>query len=191
MIHKDFLLAARFSYFAFIRSCEKIIIYTFFVSKEYPMGLFSQSCPLEKSHVEIYGIPSPRKWKKEDCLICSYSEQGKCVYKQRAGNPVQMRKRGYPALAKKSLMNKVAAERTSSEKEAVKQAGYSPAQEQEYWAISREYDARWESASPDQRPEILDSLDQFKVYLESGLSPAHAYDKAKEWMLKRAEFKGK
>ena len=153
------------------------------------MGLFSKSCPLEKSHVEIYGIHSPRKWKKEDCFTCSYSEGGKCVYKQKTPIHGQVRKRGYPALVKKSLMNKPAAERGPSEKEAVKKAGFSLNQEEEYWKISRELDARWETASAEEKQEILDSLDQMKVYLESGLSPSQAQEKVQEWLRKRAEFK--
>ncbi len=153
------------------------------------MGLFSKSCPLEKSHIEIYGIHSPRKWKKEDCLICSYSQNGKCVYKQNTLSQDQLRKRGYPALVKKSLLHKPTAERGTAEKEAVKQTGYNLEQEEAYWKISREIDAKWETASAEQQQEILDSLDQFKVYLESGLSPSQAYEKAQEWLQKRAEFR--
>ncbi len=153
------------------------------------MGLFSKSCPLEKSHIEIYGIHSPRKWKKEDCLICSYSQNGKCAYKRKTPNQDQLHKRGYPALIKKSLLPKAAAERGTAEKDAVKQAGYNQEEEETYWKISREIDAKWEKASLEQQQEILDGLDQFKVYLESGLNPSQAYEKAQDWLQKRAEFR--
>ncbi len=153
------------------------------------MGLFSRSCPLEKAHIEIYGIHSPRKWKKEDCLICSYYQERKCAYNPKTASPGQLRKRGYPALVKKSLLPKPAAERGTAEKEAVKQAGYSLEQEETYWKISREIDAKWVTASPEQQQEILDGLDQFKVYLESGLSTSQAYEKAQDWLQKRSEFR--
>jgi hypothetical protein len=153
------------------------------------MGLFSQSCPLEKSHLEIYGIPSPRKWKKADCIECTYTVEGRCNYKQITARHEQMRVRGRPALAKRLHMPDPPETRVQAEKEALESAGFSPSERESYWEVSREYDAQWEKASTAERREILDSLDQWKVHLEAGLAPREAFDKAQEWLKQRAAFK--
>jgi hypothetical protein len=153
------------------------------------MGLFGQSCPLEKGHLPIYGVHSPRKWKKEDCKACEYQQDNKCVYKQVAAKLQSSAKYGYPALIKKSLMGKPAAQREQSEKEALKKAGFSQEYQTEYWTISHEYDIQWEAASEDQKREILDSLGQWKVHLEESLSPRQAHLKVQEWLRQRDEFR--
>ncbi|MBN1189522.1 MAG: hypothetical protein JXA46_07210 [Dehalococcoidales bacterium] len=153
------------------------------------MGLFGKSCPLEKSHIAVYGVHSPRKWKKEDCQTCEYYQDNTCSYKKTVVKIQASGKRGYPALVKKSMMDKPAEIRERSEKEAVLKGGYSPDEQKEYWAISREYDLLWNDSSPQQREDILDSLDQWKIYLESGSGPAQAHEKVKEWLKQREEFR--
>ena len=153
------------------------------------MGLFGQSCPLEKSHIAVYGVHSPRKWKKEDCQVCEYLIENKCTYKQVIVKVQASAKYGYPALIKKSMMDKPAAQREQSEKDAVKKAGFSPDQQQEYWLISREYDLQWSGSSEEQKRDLLESLGQWKVYLEEGSSPQQAHQKVKEWLRQREEFR--
>jgi hypothetical protein len=153
------------------------------------MGLFSQSCPLEKSHIAVYGIHSPKVWKKEDCLVCEYVNAGKCNYKQIMSQHEKLVKRGYPALVKKSLMDKPAEAREKSEKEAVKQAGFSAGEQADYWTVSKDYDRLWEGSPAESRQEILDGLGQWRVYLEKGYGPTQANDKVKEWLRARAEFR--
>ena len=153
------------------------------------MGLFSKSCPLEKSYIKVYGVHSPRKWKKEDCPACPSFQDGKCNYKEFSSRHQQSSKRGLPVLAKKSLMSQPAAIRAQSEMEAVNKAGFNAAERGEYLAISQQYDKLWEESSPENRAEILDSLDQWKVNLEAGLGPAEAHAKAREWLKNRADFK--
>jgi hypothetical protein len=155
------------------------------------MGLFSKSCPLEKSHIAVYGVHSPRKWKKEDCLICEYQQDNKCTYQQVKAKAEVSSQRGYPALVKKSLMDKPAAIREQSEKEAVNKAGFSPDQQKEYWTISREYDGLWNKASAEQKQDILDSLSQWKVYLEEGSGPKEAQGKVQGWLRQREEFRSR
>jgi hypothetical protein len=153
------------------------------------MGLFSKSCPLEQSHIKIYGVHSPHKWKKEDCLICEYQENSKCNYKQVISKIEDYSKRGYPVLVKKSMMDKPAAMREQFEQEALKKAGFSPADQKDYWVISREYDNLWNQASIEQKRDTLDILGQWKVYLEEGLGPVQAQEKVKEWLRLREEFR--
>ena len=153
------------------------------------MRLFGKSCPLEKSHLQVYGVHSPKKWKKEDCLKCEYYENSKCIYKQVIIKAKDSSRRGYPALVKKSSMEKPPAAREQSEKDAVKKAGFSPDEQIEYWTVSREYDRIWDKTSTEQRSEILESLGQWKVYIEHGLGPAKAQDKVKEWLREREEFR--
>jgi hypothetical protein len=45
--------------------------------------------------------------------------------------------------------------------------------------------------SQEKRMEILDSLDQWRVNLEKGDSPARAQQKVSEWLRQRAEFKAR
>ena len=153
------------------------------------MGLFGRSCPLEKSHLEVYGIHSPRKWKKEDCLECEYSRDGKCEYKQITARRQDYLKRGLPVLRKKAAMDQPLSVRQESEQEALKQAGFSSAELQEYRTVSEEYDRLWETASAEQKTEILDSLGQWKVYLEKGDSPLKAQEKVKAWLQERVRFR--
>jgi hypothetical protein len=153
------------------------------------MGLFSKSCPLEKSHLAVYGVHSPRKWRKEDCQTCQYQQDNKCSYKLEITKIEQAKKLGYPAFIKKSMMDKAAAERQKAEKEALQKAGFSPDQQSEYWEISQEYERLWTESVPEKRADILDSLAQWKVYLEQGSSPGQAQEKVKEWLRQREEFR--
>ena len=153
------------------------------------MGLFSKSCPLEKSHLVVFGVHSPRKWKKEDCLTCEYQQNDKCNYKLVIVKTEGSLKRGNPALVKKAMMDKQADIREQSEKEAVKRAGFSPDEQRDYWTISQEYDRLWNEASSEQRQDILDCLGQWKVYLENGINPIQAQSNVKEWFRQREEFR--
>ena len=153
------------------------------------MGLFSKSCPLEKSHLVVYGVHSPRKWKKEDCQTCEYQHDDKCNYKLVIVKTEVSSKRGNPALVKKSMMDKPVDVREQSEKDAVKRAGFNPDEQGDYWTISREYDRLWNEASSEKRQDILDCLGQWKVYLENGLNPLQAQEKVKEWLRQREEFR--
>lgn len=153
------------------------------------MGLFGRSCPLEKSYIKVYGIHPPRKWKKEDCLECEFSRDGKCDYKKMMSRREQLNKRGSPALVKKTAMDQAVTMREKSEQEALKHSGFSSDEVKEYWEVSREYDRLWESSSPNEKQEILDSLGQWKVYLENGDSPLQADEKVKIWLKERARFR--
>jgi hypothetical protein len=154
------------------------------------VGLFGKSCPLEISYIKIYGIHSPRKWKKDDCLVCEFFQDSKCHYDSGSSRQQVFTNRGRPALVKKSTMDRPAEARKKSETESVNKAGFSAAELQEYWAVSKEYDELWTESSEEDRREILDRLDQWKVNLEKGLSPFQANEEVKEWLRKRAEFKG-
>jgi hypothetical protein len=153
------------------------------------MGLFSKTCPLEQTHVKIYGVHSPRKWKKEDCQTCEYHQNNKCSYQQTIAKIESSSRRGYPALIKKSMMDKPAGLREQSEKEAIRKASFTPEEQSEYWTVSREYDILWNNSSLEQKQDVLDCLGQWKVYLEAGLSPAQANEKAREWLRQREEFR--
>ncbi len=150
-----------------------------------------KSCPLETSHLVVYGVHSPRKWKKEDCQKCEYQQNNKCNYVQKVTTTEVSAKRGAPALAKKSMMDKPVEVRQQSEKEAVARAGFTADEQRDYWSISQDYDRLWVQASAEQKQDSLDSLGQWKVYLESGLGPIQAQEKVKDWLRKREEFRGR
>jgi hypothetical protein len=153
------------------------------------MGLFKKSCPLEKSHLQVYGIHAPKKWKEEDCAECEYLQDEKCDYKQIMAGREQLIKRGRPVLVKKAALDQPLTVRIRYEQEAVKVVGFTVEEIQEYWEVSREFDRQWEGESGERRQEIMDSLDQWKVHLEKGDSPAQASWKVKEWLNQRDRFR--
>lgn len=154
------------------------------------MGLFGKTCPLRKSYVAIYGIQPPHKFKEEmDCPICEFTVDDKCNFNQIMAQRETWKKRGQPVLVKKSMLTQPPAVREKAESAAVQKAGLNPDEQKEYWQVSREYDRQWETASAKQKSDIMDSLDQWKVQLEKGESPAAAQEKVKEWLQKRAKFR--
>jgi hypothetical protein len=154
------------------------------------MGLFGGSgCPAEDNHLKEYGIPAPVKWQAEDCLECCYRENGKCAYKKIKAKQADFRKRGAPVLAKRARMYASASERRQAETTALRKAGFVAAEQQEYLTISVEIDAIWESTPEADRRDVLDRLDQWKMQLEKGLSPAQAYLEVQVWLEQREEFK--
>lgn len=155
------------------------------------MGLFGRkSCPLKKNYAKIYGIQPPRKWEEEmSCDICEFYVESSCDFNQIIEQREKMSQRGKPVLAKRSHMSQPVEKRGKAEAAELKKSGLSTAEQEEYWTISREYDRAWEEAPQERRMEILDSLDQWRVNLEKGDSPASAHEKVKEWLRQRAEFK--
>jgi hypothetical protein len=153
------------------------------------MGLFKASCPLEKSHLQVYGIHAPQKWKVEDCAVCEFFQDQKCGYKQIMASRERYLKRGRPALVKKAAMDQPSTIRIRQEQEAVKLVKFTDEEIEEYWELSREFDRQWEAGPEERRQEILDSLDQWKVHLEKGDSPALAGRKVKEWLDQRTRFR--
>jgi hypothetical protein len=164
--------------------------FVFAASKEEDkMGLFKKSCPLEKSHLEVYGIHSPRKWKPEDCVECEFWQDQKCQYKEIMSTHQKLIQRGRPVLAKKAAFNQTVIVRKQYEEKAVQLAGFTVEEIKEYWELSTEFDRQWESQSAEKKQEILDSLDQWKVHLEKGDSPALAGWKVHEWLEQRERFR--
>ncbi|HSW58476.1 MAG TPA: hypothetical protein VLH15_08750 [Dehalococcoidales bacterium] len=154
------------------------------------MGLMKQTnCPLEENYLEVYGIPSPEPWKPEKCLECQYQEDNKCQFKKMTAQQEQFRKRGQPVLAKRVNLSGSAAQRQKAEKEALKKAGFNDEERKEYWVISTQIEISWESTPPPAREELLDHLDQWRVYLEKGLKPGEAYLQVQEWLRQREEFR--
>ena len=153
------------------------------------MGLFSKSCPVEKNHLKIYGIPAPQKWKAEDCQECQYLENEKCSGKEALARHVQMLKRGQPVLVKKASLHLSEEQRRKAETAALKKAGFNQEEEKGYWLVSATYDALWETASDLQKKDILECLAQWKVNLENGASPAQAQIKVAEWQKQREDFR--
>jgi hypothetical protein len=161
----------------------------FNAGKEFCMGLFGKSCPVEKDHLKIYGIPAPKKWEAADCLVCEYFEGEKCTAKEALAKHAQLLKRGQPVLAKKACMHLSAAERRKAEAAALKKASLSAEEEKGYWLVSETYEMLWATASDLQKEDILECLVQWKVNLEKGVSPAQAQILVAEWQKQRAEFK--
>jgi hypothetical protein len=154
------------------------------------MRLFSQpTCPLEDSYLKVYGIPAPQKWKSQDCPRCEYQENQKCQYKKVLAQHEQFHKRGQPVLLKRVNMTNPLIQRKRAETDALKKAGLSSNEQKEYWIISAQFDAAWETAAPAVRKDILEHLDQWKVYLEKGLNPSEAYTQVQAWIKQREEFK--
>jgi hypothetical protein len=155
------------------------------------MGLFGKSCPLEKSHLAIYGIQPTHKWTREDCLECEYQVNEKCNYNEINAQHENQIRRGKPATALRSRLTHPAAGQEKAEAEAVKKAGFTSEEENEYWAVSAEYVRLWNSAGKDKQQDILDNLDQWRVNLEKGDSPARAKDQANEWQTQQLAFKSR
>jgi hypothetical protein len=154
------------------------------------MGLFSEkSCPLEDNYLKVYGISAPQKWKPEDCPECQYQEKNKCQYKKVLAQQEQYRKRGQPVLIKRINMSNPIAQRKKAEADALKKTGFTANEQKEYLAISEQLDIRWEAAGIDDRKEVFEHLDQWKVHLEKGLSPSQAYAQVQEWLRQREEFR--
>ncbi len=154
------------------------------------MGLFGRkSCPLEKEHLEVYGIHAPRKWTEADCQECQYAVEANCNYKEFAGRLEKLNRRGRPVVVKKAMMRETVEARHKAEADALKKAGLNAGEETEYWVISAEYDRLWEEATTDQKTDVLDRLDHLRIYLEKGESPAQAAQNVKSWILQREEFK--
>ena len=154
------------------------------------MGLFGKkSCPLEKEHLTIYGIHSPRKWVEQDCLECQYVINAVCNYGEVAAQQKKLIRRGHPAVVKKATLSESVAARQKAEAEAIKKAGFTAAEQKEYWIVSQEYDRLWDEAPPEQKRDVLDRLDQLRIHLEKGESPTSAAAKVTEWLRQREEFK--
>jgi hypothetical protein len=153
------------------------------------MVLKIKSCPI--NWLKEYGIHAPQKWKVEDCPECEFLKNEKCEYKQIRSQREQLRKRGEPALVKRGMMTQPAAARKKAETDALKKAGFSADEQKEYWVISIEYDQIWEQTPVENRREILEKIEQWKVHLESGVSPTHAHQKVHEWLKQREDFKNK
>jgi hypothetical protein len=157
------------------------------------MGLFNNSkikkCPQEEDYFKVYGIPAPEKWHPEFCQHCPHQEDRKCQYKKNMAHLEENRKRGHPVLMKRVNMTSAAEQRKKAESEALKNAGLSVDEQKEYWIVSTQIDISWEKAGTDDRRELLDHLDQWKVHLEKGLRPLAAYDQVKIWLQQREEFR--
>jgi hypothetical protein len=157
------------------------------------MGLLNsnknKSCPQEEEYFKVYGIPAPEKWQPEACRHCQHQEDGKCLYKKNMARIEENRKRGHPVLMKRVNMSNPAEHRKKAESEALKKAGLSNDEQKEYWIISAQFDLSWENAGTDDRKELLDHLDQWKVQLEKGLGPLAAYEQVKVWLQQREEFR--
>jgi hypothetical protein len=153
------------------------------------MGLFKPSCPLEKSYLQVYGIHAPKKWKAEDCAECEFFQDQKCSYKEIMASRERFIKRGRPVLVKKAAMDQPASIRINQEQEAVRLVEFTNEEIEEYWVLSREFDRQWEAGPAEKRQDILDSLDQWKIHLEKGDSPALAGRKVKEWLDQRDRFR--
>jgi hypothetical protein len=154
------------------------------------LGLFGRkSCPLQKEYLSVYGIQPPRKWTPQDCPECLHVLDGKCHYQEFIVQHQQQVRRGKPATAKKAVLAESPEMRRKAEAEAVRQAGFSAAEEKEYWTVSLEYDRLWEAAAPAQQAEIRDRLDQLRIHLEKGASPAAAAEKVQAWVRQREEFR--
>jgi len=152
------------------------------------MGWFSKTCPLEeywkRQKVSLGNISSSffNTNLKDRCSLCGFWQNGKCKYKQVTAKEERLTMRGYPALVKRTVMNKPRELRTQLEQAALKYSGLNSKEQQEYWSISQSYDAFWDQASPNQRQGILDCLHYWRLYLEHGFSPVEANQKVLEYL---------
>ncbi len=154
------------------------------------MGLSHQkSCPLEDNFLKVYGIPAPDKWKPQNCPQCQYQEKDRCQYKKAQAQQEKLSKRGQPVLVKRANLTSPLSQRQKAENDALKKAGFSSEEQQQYRMISAQLDVSWEAAGLEARKELLDQLDQWKVHLEKGFKPAEAYNLVKEWLKQREEFR--
>jgi hypothetical protein len=155
------------------------------------MGWFSKNCPLEEyckhQNVSLADSPFFNTDLKDRCPLCEFWQDGKCKYKQVTAKKEQLGMRGYPALVKRTVMNKPRELRTQFEQAALKYSGFNSKEQQEYWSVSQAYDSFWDEASPDQRQDILDCLRHWRLYLEDGLSPVEANQKVLEFLKEHSE----
>ena len=150
------------------------------------MGWFSKTCPLEeywkRQKVSLGDISNSffNTDLKDRCPLCEFWQNGKCKYKQVTAEKERLGMRGYPALVKRTFMDKPRNLKEQAEQAALKYSGLNNTEQQEYWSISQAYDKFWDEVSKDQREGILECLHCWRQYMEEGLSPIKANEKVVE-----------
>ena len=162
------------------------------------MSLFRKDCPLQEFFkkplqqslvVGDSGLKEfiSKKITKEDCLLCDYWQNNKCNYRKELAQTEKKSARGLPALTKRSVMNKPIKVRAEFEKAALRLSGLNSKEQAEYWYISQKYDQFWDKAKPKQQSDILDCLEQWQRFIESGFSPKEANERVLEWLKENSE----
>ena len=67
------------------------------------------------------------------------------------------------------------------EQAALEYSNFNAREQAEYWSISQQYDAFWED-KPEHHQEIIDCIEEWRRFMEEGLSPIEANEKVKEWL---------
>lgn len=129
----------------------------------------------------------PLKQDKEKCRqYCEYWRDGKCSYNKTVAEQEKGMMRGLGVLTKQAMMK---AQRSGSfDKETARRAeqaglhlsGLSKEEQEEYWKISRTYNEKWEKAGLDKQTELEWRMHHWQRFMEDGLSPREADDKAQE-----------
>jgi hypothetical protein len=148
------------------------------------MGWFSKNCPLEEywkhQNVSLADSSFFNTDLKDRCPLCECWQDGKCNYKQLTAEKERLGMRGYPALVKRTVMNKPRELRIQFEQAALKYSGLNKEEQKQYWEISSAYDDMWETANPDKRTEILWRMEHWKRYIEDGCRIKEASELANE-----------
>jgi len=123
-----------------------------------------------------------------ECKNCEYWIDGKCRYKKIMAEKKRRLMRGEGAKVKWAVYyNMVEKGRTFSretlhriEQTGVQSSGLTHKEQTEYWEISQAYDDEWINASPEKRHEIVWRVHHWGEFMENGLSPKEAEQRAKE-----------
>ncbi|MCK9525610.1 MAG: hypothetical protein M0R49_06740 [Limnochordia bacterium] len=157
------------------------------------MNLFKKECPVQKFFKEPMNAPLVignhslenfinKKLSKQDCLLCKYWRNNKCNYNRDNTQDKRKHSRGLAALAKRSAMDKPFDLRYELEKAALSETGLSRKEQKEYWNISKIWEYHWHNNPFDKQGVILDCLEQWQKFLESGLNPERAYREVINWL---------
>jgi len=139
------------------------------------VGLFSKKCPIE------YLMSDEMRKRKDKCQLCNFWRDGKCHHGEDLAQVEKKSMRGFPALTKRGSMTRPKEIRKQIEQAALKQSGFNAKEQAEYWSVSQQYDALWED-QPEHHNDIIDFIEQWRWFMEQGLSPKEANEKVMEWL---------
>ena len=142
------------------------------------MSLFKRRCHLEKLMNRSLG--------KDKCLYCVYYVNGKCRYKQIAREEERLALRGFAALTKRTMLG--LEERNKADKglarraewAALQMSGLDQSEQTQYLRISKAYEDEFDSADHKGRQEVKWRIRCWEAFMEDGLTPTEAYQRASD-----------
>ena len=140
-----------------------------------------RSCPLEEMSRALFKHKMP----KIRCESCEYWQNRQCKYEGIAAERLSKAARGTAALTQRTLMRLRREQNIRGEvariiqSKALELSGLNDMEQKEYLEISKAYGEEWEKADPAGKNGIERHIEHWQLYMESGLSPREAEERAK------------